>query len=91
MENGWLGMIASRGELVDAFKSGKLKIEDYQVSGYEVRIHGDAAIVTGLDQSKGKWDGESFDLRERFSDFYVRKDGMWICVWTHSSTLKDEP
>jgi hypothetical protein len=84
-------MIASRGELVDAFKSGKLKIEDYQVSGYEVRIHGDAAIVTGLDQSKGKWDGESFDLRERFSDFYVRKDGMWICVWTHSSTLKDEP
>jgi ketosteroid isomerase-like protein len=83
------GAIAGRAELVDLFKSGKLKIEDYQISGCEVHIHGDAAIATGVDQSKGKWDGESFDLRERFSDFYVRKNGKWICVWSHSSTLAE--
>jgi len=85
------GALASRAELVELFKSGKLKIENYQISGCEVHLHGDAAIVTGVDQSKGKWDGDSFDLRERFSDFYVRKNGKWICVWSHSSQLAEEP
>jgi ketosteroid isomerase-like protein len=84
------GAIYERAELVDLFKSGKLKIENYQISGCEVQIHADAAIVTGVDQSKGKYDGESFDLRERFSDFYVRKNGKWVCVWSHSSMLGEE-
>lgn len=85
------GVVVDRAELVEWFKSGKLKIENYETSGHEVRVHGDAAVVTGVDRSKGKWDGESFDLRERFSDFYVRKGGKWICVWMHSSTLAEEP
>jgi ketosteroid isomerase-like protein len=85
------GAILDRAQIVEWFRSGRMKLDSYESGNYEVHLHGDAAVVIGVDHSKGKLDGEPFDMRERFSDFYVRKNGKWICVWTHSSTLAEEP
>ena len=85
------GAILDRTQMVEWFRSGRLKLESYESGNYEVRIHSDAAVVTGVDRSKGNFDGAPFDVRERFSDFYVRKDGKWVCVWTHTSTLAEGP
>lgn len=83
------GSKMTRTELVSAITSGKLMISSYRVSDLEVRVYGDAAVVVGIGASQGSWDGEEFREKERFSDFFIRKDGKWMCVASHSSVLDE--
>jgi ketosteroid isomerase-like protein len=70
--------------------AGLLKIASYEQSDLEVRIYGDTAVVIGTGKSKGEWKGESFGSKERFTDVFVRQDGKWHCVSTHTSDFPDD-
>lgn len=83
------GAIMTREELVQYMKSGKLKFSASSVDELDIRVYGDAAVVVGISISKGTWDGQAFDGRDRFSDIFIRKDGKWRCVSSHNSTLKN--
>jgi len=45
-----------------------------------VRIYGDAATVTALTNTKGKFMGQEFTTQEQATDVFVRQDGRWQCV-----------
>lgn len=79
------GTVMTRDELLKAIKAGKLKMTADSVSDLEVRVYGDAAVVIGISDSKGLWDGQPFTGRDRFTDVFIRKEGKWICVSSHSS------
>ncbi len=49
----------------------------------------DAAIVTGELINKGQTkDGKDFTNRYRFTDTYVKRNGVWQCVAAHATILK---
>jgi ketosteroid isomerase-like protein len=49
----------------------------------------DAAIVTGELIIKGQTkDGKDFTNRYRFTDTYVKRNGVWQCVAAHATILK---
>jgi ketosteroid isomerase-like protein len=49
----------------------------------------DAAIVTGELIIKGQTkDGKDFTNRYRFTDTYVKRNGVWRCVAAHATELK---
>jgi len=59
------------------------------LSGLNVRMEGDTAVVTGLSHNKGKDDkGAAFDRRIRFTDVWVKRDGKWQVLSSHGTDVK---
>jgi hypothetical protein len=83
------GGIMSRNQLLDALKSGKLKFTADSAEQLDIRFFADTAIVIGITNSRGTWEGEEFSGRDRFTDVFIRKNGKWLCVSTHTSNLAE--
>ena len=82
------GSLMSRAEIIKAVKSGALKFEQHAIAELDVRVFGEAAVVVGTSTSRGTWEGESFALRDRFTDVFIRKEGKWLCVSSQSSNIE---
>ncbi len=54
----------------------------------EVYLYSDVAIVTGEYRAKGKYKGEPFDHRGRFTDTWILASGRWQCVASHTNLMK---
>lgn len=60
--------------------------EDMQVS-----VYGDVAIVTGIENLKGTFNGvRGPDLALRFTNVFVRRDGRWQMVTHHSTPIRQK-
>ncbi len=81
------GGIIGRDEMLNTLRSGQLKFESYELGPMQVRVYGEVAVVIGTGASKGSMAGETFDERDVFTDVFIRKDGKWSCVSTHSSDV----
>jgi ketosteroid isomerase-like protein len=64
------------------FKPAFANIQDLKVNFYR-----DTAIVTGVYHTKGSYNGKSYDHVGRFTDTWVREEGKWLCVASHTSLL----
>ena len=53
----------------------------------KVRLHGDAAIVTGITSIKGQSGGKSFEGDFQFTDTWVYGGGRWKLAASHASRL----
>ena len=78
-----------REQLFKAMKDGTLTFSSYEQSELEVRIYGDAAVVIGIGKSKGAWKSDAFTSHERFTDVFIRREGKWLCVSTHTSEFPE--
>ena len=54
----------------------------------KVFVYGNTAVVAGTYHAKGRNKGKPFDHYGRFTDTWIYMSGKWICVATHTSTLK---
>jgi ketosteroid isomerase-like protein len=71
----------SKAEAVDALRTGKEVFESIELSDVNVRVDGDAAVVTGINRVRGRdAQGRPMDFRVRFTDAFVKRDGRWL-VW----------
>ncbi|MGH8099730.1 MAG: nuclear transport factor 2 family protein, partial [Chthoniobacterales bacterium] len=52
-----------------------------------VRAHGDNAVVTAITSTKGKFAGRDFASQERATDFFVKQNGRWQCVFSQLTTF----
>lgn len=59
--------------------------------GQSIRVHGDAAIVTGITSVKGTAGGEAFQADFRFTDTWLHRDGRWLLAASHASRLPAPP
>jgi uncharacterized protein (TIGR02246 family) len=53
----------------------------------DVRVFGDAAVVTGRTHAEGTQSGAPFDIRLRFTDVFVRRDDRWQAVASHATQI----
>jgi ketosteroid isomerase-like protein len=83
------GDVMEKDAIIQAMKAGKLKFTSYKVGEMDVRVYGDAAVVIGIDDSEGEWDGDKFTTHERFTDVFAKIDGKWRLVSTHSSKIAE--
>jgi ketosteroid isomerase-like protein len=58
-----------------------------ETSGWQVRVHGDVAIVVAILHQKGVDHGRPFDSRVKFSDTYILDNGRWRNIHAHASRL----
>ena len=76
------GGVIDRSRFLNVIESGALSHESMESADFEVRLHGDTAVVTGITTSKGQFMGEAFATRERATDVLARLDGRWLCVFS---------
>ena len=53
----------------------------------ELRLHGDTAVVTGTSVQAGTRDGQPWNGRFRFTRTWIRRDGEWRMLASHSSRI----
>jgi ketosteroid isomerase-like protein len=53
-----------------------------------VFTYDNAAVVTGTYHTKGKYKGTPFEHWGRFTDTWVRQNGLWQCVASHTNLIK---
>ena len=57
-------------------------------SDVRVFLYENSAVVTGIYHAKGAYRGRPFDHYGRFTDAWAFLGGKWLCVATHTSSLK---
>jgi ketosteroid isomerase-like protein len=60
-----------------------------ETSGWQVKVHGDMAIVVATLHQKGVSHGTPFDSNVKFSDTYIRDGGKWRNIHAHASKAVD--
>jgi ketosteroid isomerase-like protein len=56
----------------------------------EVRLHGDTAVVTGTSVQAGTSNGQPWSGRFRFTRTWIRRDGEWRMLASHSSRIAQD-
>jgi ketosteroid isomerase-like protein len=82
------GGIIDRTRFLDVIKSGMLTHELMESEDQTVRSYGDSAVLTALTKTKAKFAGQGFTTQERATDFFVKRNGRWQCVFSQLTTFK---
>lgn len=83
------GDLENKLSFVEGIVSTKLVIDPYTVEDFEVRLHGDVALLSGRTKMTGRYDGQPFASHYRYIDVYVRRDGMWRIVSVQISKIRN--
>jgi ketosteroid isomerase-like protein len=80
------GALSTKADDIAAIKSDTTVYETLELSNLNVRIEGNAGIVTGVNHLKGHdGQGGTFDVRLSFTDTYIKRNGRWL-VWASQHT-----
>jgi ketosteroid isomerase-like protein len=71
------GKITTRADDLAEARKHDPKYEIFENHDMKVRVHGGAAVVTGITHAKGISGGQPFDAEFRFTDTFVKNQGRW--------------
>jgi len=80
-------VVTTRADDIQHAKNGTLKYTRFENSDMKVRLHGDAAVVTGITKVAGMAGTTSFAAEFQFTDTMVREGGRWRVASSHISRL----
>jgi len=81
------GVVESRAEYLEALKSGKYRYRSMAPEERRVRVFSDVAVVTGACRVLVQASGRERDIRLRFTEVYLRRDGAWRMVAWQSTLI----
>jgi len=84
---GTSGAVRNKAQAIADNKSGALKIESQSFDNVNVRVYGDAAVITGVATQKGQDKGRDISGQSRFTRVYVKRNGQWRIVAGHASRV----
>ena len=84
------GAITTLADDLEAAETGAIRYTVFENSDMDVRLHGDAAIVTGITTVAGRAGETRFSSRLQFTDTLVRRNGRWQVAASHVSRIATE-
>jgi uncharacterized protein (TIGR02246 family) len=76
------GVTETKAEFLDGLKTGKYLYKSIEAPTRRVRVHGDAAIVSGPAHIVIEPGGKRTELDLYFTEIYVREGGKWrMALW----------
>lgn len=74
--------VDSKESFLAALKAGNTRYLEIKRVDEQIRIHGDLAVITGIAEMKVELQGEPRQLRNRYTDAWVQRDGVWkMTAW----------
>jgi ketosteroid isomerase-like protein len=81
------GVLNSKSQILDEFKSGRLKIASVNSTNTDVRVYGNSAVVSGISRIKGTQEGHDISGKLRYLRVYVKQNGKWLAVATQHTRI----
>ncbi len=95
MADEWV-MVSERGistkeHFLGFVHSGQLTHSSFEMVGKaQINIYGETAVMTVRVVNTAHFDGETFDADEWTSDDFIYREGRWLCVHTHITSVNKE-
>ena len=74
------GEVTGKAEDVSSLKDGTLTFTTFEIGDLKAFAFGDAGVVVGRSDQKGKYKGADFGGAMRFTDTLIKRDGRWQIV-----------
>jgi len=86
------GAVASGNAAADPIQPAGNRTTSCVDQDMKVHVYGDAAVVTAVGTRAGTYHGVAYtNRRVRYTDTFVRRNGKWVCVASHTSVLVSPP
>ena len=82
------GEMRTKAQIVRDFGSGAAKYQSRTISDLNVRVYGDAAVVTGRATQKGAENGKDYSGDYWFTRVYVKQNGRWVTVALQTTPIR---
>jgi ketosteroid isomerase-like protein len=68
-----------------SYNAGSLHVDIAEMSGLNIRMHGNTAVVTGSYHERGESRGKPYDYHDRLTDVWMKIGGEWQLIASHYS------
>lgn len=80
--------VSEKERFLEFVRSGALTHSMFEMVGDpRVKFYGDTAVFTTRVVNTAHFGGEQFDADEWTSDIFVKRDGKWLCVLSHITSV----
>lgn len=83
--------LTTKAQLMEVWKSGRVKNTSASDVERSIRVYGDAAIVTSIHTLKGKNPSGDFTIIARSTATWVKQQGRWRLVAVQLSEVAEQP
>lgn len=84
------GEVRDKARQLALTRSGDLRLETGRSDDVRVRVYGNTAVMTGRFTARGKFKGQSIDIRERYTAVWVKSRGRWRLVAEQGNLIKQQ-
>ena len=84
------GRLLTREDVLRDLETGANRLLEGAVDDLRFRVYEDFAVVTGRTRARGEYKARPYDVKLRFSDVLVRRDGRWQVISSHASRIAGE-
>lgn len=81
------GSFMNKSEYMKWVAEPQQKADHLYDEGLNVQVYGDAAVVTGIYRESGTNKGKHYVIRSRYTDTWIKRGGVWLCVASHSTLI----
>jgi len=81
------GVLESKAQFLEALRNGKYLYREITAPARKVRVHGDAAVVSGPAHVVIEPGGKRTEIDLYFTELYVKEAGQWRMALWHSTRL----
>jgi ketosteroid isomerase-like protein len=81
------GSIMNKAEYMKWVAAPEQKADHLFDEGLTVHVYNNAAVVTGIYRESGTNKGKKYVIRSRYTDTWIKRDGVWRCVASHSTLI----
>jgi ketosteroid isomerase-like protein len=74
------GFLVTKAQMLKALADGGFRYEYREISELQIRVWGEAAVVTGRSRYTGQNQGKDYSDAYRYTRMYVRQKGHWLSV-----------
>ena len=84
------GTAITKDQALGSIKSGTYAVTSMTYDNLKVRVYGSTAVTSGFSTENSKFNGRNTSGQYLFTDTWIKRDGRWQCVATHSSKVAQE-
>ena len=81
------GAFMNKAEYLKWVAAPQQKADHLYDEGLNVQVYGDAAVATGIYRETGTNKGKPYTVRSRYTDTWIKRNGVWLCVASHSTLI----
>jgi len=81
------GTIMDKTQFIASVQEPALHPQQIVNESMTAHVYHDSAVVTGVYREKGVNHGKPYLRRGRFTDTWVYRDGVWVCVASQSTLI----